>query len=212
MTRTPEEPATKRPPGRPARISRDAIVEAVAATANLDTMTVREVAARLQVTHGALYRWVRTRDELVDLVSETLVDRVVRRVDGAAGDPPAAPELLRRLGWAMHDEFLALPGYATHLSRPHRHHGPSVERIRDAVVTALVRDGVDEAMAEQSWQIFVTCTVGWLAAVENAQHPGARTPRFAVFLDVLVRGLPARDPDADRPAGTGPPTPNAGRP
>lgn len=212
MTRTPEEPATKRPPGRPARISRDAIVEAVAATANLDTMTVREVAARLQVTHGALYRWVRTRDELVDLVSETLVDRVVRTVDGAAGDPPAAPELLRRLGWAMHDEFLALPGYATHLSRPHRHHGPSVERIRDAVVTALVRDGVGEAMAEQSWQIFVTCTVGWLAAVENAQHPGARTPHFAVFLDVLVRGLPARDPDADRPAGTEPPTPDAGRP
>ncbi|MGV0680612.1 MULTISPECIES: hypothetical protein [Mycobacteriaceae] len=26
---------------------------------------------------------------------------------------------LTRIGWGMHDEFLALPGYATHLSRPH---------------------------------------------------------------------------------------------
>lgn len=193
MTPTPDPGGPGRRPGRPPRLSRDAIVEAVASTANLDTLTVRELAARLQVSHGALYRWVRNRDELVDLVSATVVDRVLGRLDDdPRGPATTAADLLERLGTAMHAEFLALPGYATHLSRPHRHHTPSVERLRDTAVAAFVRDGVAEDLAVQSWQIFVTCTVGWLAAVENAQHPGAGVPDFPVVLDVLVRGLPAR--------------------
>ena len=195
------EPAiARRGPGRPARISRDRIVEAVAATENVDTLTMRELAARLGVSHGALYRWVRTRDELIDLVSEVLVDRVLERVEG--GGTGTTAELLPRTAWAMHDHFLTLPGYATHLSRPHRHNAHAVDRLREVVVGAFAGDGVDGPMAEQSWHIFVTSTVSWLAAAENPLDLGDLTPRFDLFLDVLLRGLPAREPGlrADRPS------------
>ncbi|QZH61224.1 MULTISPECIES: TetR/AcrR family transcriptional regulator [Mycolicibacterium] len=56
--------------GRPAQISRDRILKAVSSAANLDTLTMRELAGILNVSHGALYRWVKNRDELFDLVSE----------------------------------------------------------------------------------------------------------------------------------------------
>ena len=101
---------------------------------SLDTLTMRELAARLGVTHGALYRWVRNRDELIDLISDLLVERVLPE------DAPTARTWrawLARLGWAMHDHFLAVPGYASHLSRPHRHHATSFERLRGAIISVF---------------------------------------------------------------------------
>jgi AcrR family transcriptional regulator len=188
-----EEVRTRRP-GRPAQISRDAIVAAAATAENLDSLTMRDLAARLGVSHGALYRWVANRDELFDLLSEVLVDRILTTADGAGSDVSAR---LTRLAWAVHDEFLALPGYATHLARPHRHHAHSIDRLRTAVVGAFRDDGVPEELADQSWQIFITCLVSWLAATENPLDLGPAGPPFAVFLDVLLRGLPARDlPDS----------------
>lgn len=38
---------------------------------------MRELAARLGVNHGALYRWVKNRDELFDLISQVLIDRIL---------------------------------------------------------------------------------------------------------------------------------------
>ncbi|MBB4683773.1 TetR/AcrR family transcriptional regulator [Amycolatopsis jiangsuensis] len=192
-----DEVAERRRPGRPARISRDKIVEAVSLAENVDTLTMRELAARLGVSHGALYRWVRNRDELFDLVSDVVVERILQQAD--AGDPEYRA-WLTRLAWAMHDGFLALPGYATHLSRPHKHNAHSIDRLGGAVNAALRRSGVTAEMAGHSWQIFITCVVGWLAATENLLHLGADAPRFDLFLDTLLRGLPAREPGAVRPA------------
>jgi AcrR family transcriptional regulator len=187
------DPASvQRRPGRPARISRDKIVEAVASAENLDTLTMRELAARLGVRHGALYRWVRNRDELFDLVSEVLVDRILEPCEDS-GTTTSTRDLLARTAWAMHDQFLALPGYATHLARPHRHNAHSVDRLRGVVVQAFTRDGCDAQTADHSWRIFVTCTVSWLAATESGFELGSNDPRFGMFLDVLLRGLPARE-------------------
>ncbi|MCG8917172.1 TetR/AcrR family transcriptional regulator [Actinokineospora sp. PR83] len=191
-----DEVTGRRRPGRPAQISRDRIVEAVSLAENVDTLTMRELAASLDVSHGALYRWVKNRDELFDLVSEVVVERVLLRADAGDSDSRA---WLTRLGWAMHDEFLALPGYATHLSRPHEHNAHSADRLRDAVGAVLRRSGVTAEMAEHSWQIFITCVIGWLAATENPLRLGADASRFDLFLDTLLRGLPAREPGAARP-------------
>jgi hypothetical protein len=49
-------------------------------------------------------------------------------------------------------------------------------------------------LAEQSWYIFGTSLVSWLAAQEQTLHTGDGGPRFDLFLDVLLRGLPAREP------------------
>ena len=100
--------------GRPAQLSREMIV-AAALESNIDTLTVRELATRLGVSHGALYRWVSSRDQLLDLVSEVIVDRVMPDHDPR---PNQWQPWLRQLAWAMHDEFLAVPGYATRTARP----------------------------------------------------------------------------------------------
>ena len=163
---------------------------------NLDTLTMRELATRLDVTHGALYRWVRNRDELMDLISGLLVDRVLPEDDQPTARGWRA--WLARLGWAMHEHFLAVPGYASHLSRPHRHHAESFERLRAAIIGAFTVAGTEPELAEQSYYIFLTSVVGWLAVQEAPLHLGTTAPRFELFLDALLRGLPAREPGVSK--------------
>lgn len=182
---------TRPRPGRPAQLDRERIVDAALSAGNLDTLTMRELATRLGVTHGALYRWVANRDALFDLISEVVLERVL-----PAEGPPRRSwrPWLAQVAWAMHDQFLAVPGYATRLSRPHRHNADSFGRLRSQVVAAFTNAGVSPELAEQSWYIFITCTVSWLAVRENPLDLGPDAPRFELFLDTLLRGLPAREP------------------
>jgi AcrR family transcriptional regulator len=186
----------RRRPGRPAQLSREQIVEALTRTANLDRLTMRELAGRLGVSHGALYRWARNRDELIDLVSEVMVGRVLESAGDAGPDWRAR---LARIAWGMHDHFLAVPGYATHLARPHRHHSGPTVALRHAVVTAFTDAGVEPGAAEHSRYLFTTMVVSWLAHQENPLDLGPAAPGFGVFLDVLLRGLPAREPGVGHP-------------
>jgi AcrR family transcriptional regulator len=181
-------------PGRPAQISRELIVDAAIAAGNLDTLTMRELAGHLRVTHGALYRWVKNRDELFDLVANVMVERIL-----PPGGPPGRGwrPWLSQLAWAMHDQFLSVPGFATRVSRPHRH-SQSFERLRQQVITAFTNAAVPPDLAEQSWYIFITSVVSWLAAQETPLHFGHSAPRFELFLGTLLRGLPAREPGAGR--------------
>lgn len=182
--------------GRPAQLSREMIV-AAALESNLDTLTIRELAGRLGVTHGALYRWVGDRDALLDLISEVIVGRIMPADEPRPGQWRA---WLRRLAWSMHDEFLAVPGYASRTSRPHRHNAASFARLRDGVIAAFTVGGASPQMAEHSWYIFGTSVVAWLAATENPLDLGDVAPRFDLFLDALLRGLPTREPAKARPA------------
>ena len=192
----PPSAETRRPRGRPAQISRDRIIEAVSSATNVDTLSMRELAGRLGVNHGALYRWVKSRDELFDLIGEVLVDRILS--PGQEANPQWQPRLAR-IAWGMHDEYLALPGYATHLSRPHPHNAHSAGRLHSAIAEAFLDAGVSADLAEQSYYIFTTSVVSWLAFQENPLGLGPNAPRFDLFLDTLLRGLPAREPGAERP-------------
>jgi len=190
-----DAPTTRSRRGRPAQISRELIVDTAISTGNLDTLTMRELAARLGVTHAALYRWVKNRDQLLDLINEIMVERIL---------PAEGPRdrdwrpWLAHLAWGMHDRFLALPGYATRISRPHRHTDQTFGRLRSSVITAFTDAGISPHLAEQSWYIFITSTVSWLAVQEHPLDLGDSTPRFELFLDTLLRGLPAQEPGVER--------------
>ncbi|MGW8557314.1 TetR/AcrR family transcriptional regulator [Streptomyces tubercidicus] len=175
-------------PGPPARLSRESIAAAALASGDLESLSMRELATRLGVSHSALYRWVPGREGVIDLISETLIDRIVP-TDQPTPDNWRA--WLGRLAWAAHDEFLATPGYATRISRPHRH-TRGFTKMRDAVLTAFRVGGADDEMAEQSWYVFGTTLVTWLGAQEQ-QLPGDAPLRFDIFLDSLLRGLPTRE-------------------
>ncbi|WP_405628779.1 TetR/AcrR family transcriptional regulator [Streptomyces sp. NBC_01174] len=171
-------------PGRPARLSRELIVEA-ALRGDVETLTMRELASRLGVSHSSLYRWVPDRDGVLDLVSEVMVERLLPDEEPGADD---WREWLARLACSMRDEFLAVPGYAAHVARPHRHHPESFGRLRERVVSAFRAAGAGEADAELSWQVFGYGVVRWLGAA--GAEPDE--PPFEVFLETLLRGLPAR--------------------
>ncbi|MGX1757916.1 TetR/AcrR family transcriptional regulator [Streptomyces lydicus] len=175
-------------PGPPARLSREAIVAAALASGDLESLSMRQLAARLGVAHSALYRWVQGREGVIDLISETLIERIVP-IDAPTPDNWRA--WLGRLAWAAHDEFLATPGYATRISRPHRH-TRGFFKMRDAVVAAFRAGGADPEQAEQSWYVFGTVLVTWLGAQEQ-RLLGDAPLRFDLFLDSLLRGLPVRE-------------------
>ena len=138
---------TARRPGRPPRLSRELIVTA-ALQGDLADLTMRELAARLGVSHSALYRWVADRDELLDLVSDVMVERILPTSDPTPAD---WRDWLARLAWAMHDEFLAVPGYAAHVAAPHRHNPRSFARLRDQAIAAFHAAGAAPDKALQSW-------------------------------------------------------------
>ncbi|MGB4776812.1 TetR/AcrR family transcriptional regulator [Microbacterium sp.] len=174
--------------GRPARLNREAIV-AAALQSDLRTLTMRELAGRLGVTHGALYRWVADRESLLHLVGEVIVDRILPTTEPTV---QTWREWLARLAWSMHDEFLAVPGYATHVAQPHEHSPHAFGQLRDRVVGAFRIAGASPEMAEQSWYVFGLSVVQWLGARQSGIHLGEVEPDFELFIDVLLRGLPAR--------------------
>ncbi|URM95589.1 TetR/AcrR family transcriptional regulator [Actinomadura madurae] len=179
-----------RPLGRPAKLSREAIV-AAALECDLRTVTMRDLAARLGVSHAALYRWVADRAELFDLISEVMVERVLPTSEPT---PETWRGWLSDLAWMMHDEFLAVPGYAAHVAAPHRHNPEAFARLHGSVVRAFTVAGASPEMAQQSWFVFGLGVVQWLGAQQTGHDLGPDKPRFDLFLDVLLRGLPAQDP------------------
>ncbi|AGP61190.1 TetR/AcrR family transcriptional regulator [Streptomyces rapamycinicus] len=176
--------------GRPARLSRELIVS-TALRCDLTTLTMRELATRLGVSHSALYRCVRDREGLFDLISEVMVERIL---------PPDDPtehtwrSWLARLAWAMHDEFLAVPGYAARVAHPHRHNPASFGRLRERVEAAFIAAGASPEAAQQSWYVFALGIVQWLGGTDQGVSMDGAPPRFDLFLDTLLRGLPARLP------------------
>lgn len=182
--------STRAAPGRPARLSRDQIV-AAALDGDVGTLTMRELATRLGVSHSALYRWVASRDEVFDLVSEVIVERILPTDEPG---PDTWRDWLARLAWAMHDEFLSVPGYAVHVAAPHRHNPRSFGLLRDKVIGAFTTAGVEPEMAVQSWHAFGLGVVNWLGNQQQDHDVGEPPPRFDLYLDVLLRGLPARTP------------------
>ncbi|WP_408990991.1 TetR/AcrR family transcriptional regulator [Streptomyces sp. 1268] len=184
-------------PGRPARLSRERIAEA-ALQGDVATLTMRELATRLGVSHSSLYRWVPDRDGVLDLVSGVMVERVLPEDEPDAG---TWLDWLTRLAWAMHDEFLAVPEYAAHVARPHRHHPESFGRLRGRAVAAFRAGGADARQAEQHWTVFGHGVVRWLAAAGSAPAE----PPFGRYLDTLLRGLRCQDEDGrplQHPAAT----------
>jgi hypothetical protein len=77
---------------------------------------------------------------------------------------------------------------------PHRHNAQAFGRLHDRVVTAFKVAGASDELAEQSWYIFGLGVVQWLGTQQMGHDFGQHAPRFNLFLDVLLRGLPAQEP------------------
>lgn len=169
--------------GRPARLSIERIL-AVAVTKHPERLTMQSLAAELDVAPSALYRWVRDREELLELVSAELTRRI------ELTERPTKDnwrEWLIEQAYRMREGYLELPGLAQRvLSGPHRHTGPS--SIEEGVVEAFVFGGASPESARQYWYVYCSAITGWVAAEQNEHYQPATPPDFPVLVDVLLRG------------------------
>jgi AcrR family transcriptional regulator len=175
-----------RRPGRPARLDREAIVGA-ALSFDLDAITMHGVARRLGVSAQALYRWVSDREELLDLVSDVLVERVAV--------PPAPQDgdwrgWLVQLGLAIREAVRPLPGLAARQLLRYRISPPYL-RLAERVVRVLVNGGLDPPRAELTYAIFGAAVFGWIAREQSVQAQVGAGRRLDREVEAALRGGPA---------------------
>ncbi|WP_157182586.1 TetR/AcrR family transcriptional regulator [Sciscionella marina] len=179
--------------GRPARLSMERIL-AVAIPKHPDQLTMQAVAAELDVAPSALYRWVRDREQLLDLVAAELGRRM------RADTMPSAEDWrdwLVEYAYRMREGLREIPGFAIRLLEgPHRHTGPP--EVQAAVVEAFRLGGVPEERAEQYWHVYSSAIIGWVAAEQNAHYRPSPAPDFDVLVDVLLRGTEPLGCDTDQ--------------
>lgn len=179
--------ATQRQSSRPGRrpvLSQQRIV-AAAIEAGLEGLTVRGLAQQLGVSHSALYRWVRNRDELLDLVSDALLEQVTLRSEEEATDWRI---WLADLAWAIRREFLpVMDGEAlAQFPRTTR----AYASLQDRAEAALRAGGVVPDAAAQTYHIFLLTIWGWLAVEKACPEQINHEGHFAAMLAAFLRGLP----------------------
>lgn len=146
--------------GRPARISRERIVEA-AYEIGLEQLTMAAVAERLGTTHQSLYNWVRDRDELVELVSDLFVQRL--------GIPELPDgdwrESLRAFADGLRRVLADIPGFAAVGLGRFRTSGEFLA-LDEQVLRRLVAAGFDPQTGQRIYHTFGTALLGWIAREE----------------------------------------------
>ena len=146
--------------GRPAQLSRPAVVAAAMAVADehgLAGLTMPAVAARLGVTTMALYRHVASKDDLLDALVEALLPPLPPESGGASWR-----ERLGTMAAAVRDTAARHPAvFPLLLQRP-----AATERareIRDGVVAALRQAGLAPGPAARAERLISTAVVGYAA-------------------------------------------------
>ena len=161
-----EKTSTKRAPGRRARrprgeISRERIIEAALASAerglDLDEITMRELAAKLEVGTMTLYGYFRSKVELIDATFDRASDEVTL-------PPGTGPwkEQLRALCIEMHRVLRKYPtAVQVRARRPLL--GSGVLRSGNAGLGIMLEAGFDKREATRAWRSLFTYTFGSVA-------------------------------------------------
>jgi TetR/AcrR family tetracycline transcriptional repressor len=193
-------PSTRRTRGggRPARISRAAVVAAaieIIDAEGLDALTMRRVGEHLGVAAMSLYRHVDGRAPLLAAVVDELVSRVL--VELAPGT--TWPVAVTRLAAAYRSMLLAHP-HAVPLLAVHPVDVETGLGLMSGVLARFAAAGIDQDQALTVVQTVVVFTLGHALAevgVPPGSAPTAHSPAdrayyerwFAGGLDALVRGF-----------------------
>jgi AcrR family transcriptional regulator len=165
-----DQDLTKRPPGRPARLSRDAVVTAALAIIDrdgIDALTMRRVAGELDSSTMALYRHVRDKDQLLVLMLDRLAATVA--VPRFASDPRTR---LRQACRAMRDGLARYPWVVDVLAQGDLI-APAILWVIEAIVSGFIACGVSEAEAVDGYRAIWQFTVGELITRRGIERTAA---------------------------------------
>jgi AcrR family transcriptional regulator len=141
----------------------------------IDAVSLRRLAGALEVTPMAIYRHVRDKSHLLDLMVERLLDQV----DLAPAESSTWQARLRRLLASFQAVVVAHPATALLLSRPFA--SPASLRVSEALLATLRGAGFDSGQSVRLLQVITGMVLG--PAINRATWAAAS------------RHLP---PDADR--------------
>jgi AcrR family transcriptional regulator len=156
-----------------------------------DAFSMRRLAAELDVKSPSLYWHVRGKDELFDLLIDTVIGKCPLP-DAESGEP--WQERLSRLGLDLRRVLLSHPA-AARLLPGRLPFGPHGLRLADRVIGILRRSGLDDRMAGYGYLTLVFYVVGF-AVQEIAFGKGADGGARLAEVGGYLGGLPAeRYPD-----------------
>ena len=153
------EAVANRRPGRPARLSRDAVLRAavrIADEGGLDALTMQRVAEQVEAEAMSLYRHVRNKEDLLD----GIVDLVYAEIEL----PPTGT------GWrtAMRDRAISARAvlrrhpWAVSLMESRSSPGPANLRHHDAVSGVLLAAGFSSAMTTHAYNLLDSYIYGFV--------------------------------------------------
>jgi AcrR family transcriptional regulator len=168
-----------------ARLDREAVVDAAVALADesgLESVSLRRVAQRLEVTAMALYRHVGGKEDLLDAMAESMYAKLVLPVPG-----PGWWESLAEMARSAREIVLARPWAVALFGRPLG--GPHGHALDGALRETLMSAGFTAAEAAELHDQLA----GMAFALINPEVAGR--PNRAAFergLELLHDGLEAR--------------------
>jgi AcrR family transcriptional regulator len=152
-------------------LTRERVVDAALRAADeggLEAVSLRRLAAALEVTPMAIYRHVRDKSHLLDLMVERLLDQV----DLVAAETATWQDRLRRLLASFQAVVATHPATALLLSRPFV--SPAALRVSEALLATLHSAGFDAGQSVRLLQVITGMALGpainratWAAASRN---------------------------------------------
>jgi TetR/AcrR family transcriptional regulator, tetracycline repressor protein len=177
--------------GRPRRaLSRDRVVAealTIISADGVDALTMRALAARLDVVPGALYRHVRSKEQLYDL----LLDAVLAEVDCHVDDSLTWIAQVRKLAQRLRAVLEGHPGIAG-LLKTRDPVSPHSLELAEAFLAALHGAGLPGHQTAIAFRLVYDHTVSFaLSDWRSAAERRVRDPVTRSELHAFLRSLPA---------------------
>jgi AcrR family transcriptional regulator len=171
-------------------LTRDHVVAealAVIAADGVDALSMRVLAARLGVVPGALYRHVRGKEQLHDL----LLDGVLAEVDHGVDDRLAWTERVKALAHRLRTVLEAHPGVAG-LLKTRDPLGPHSLALAEAFLAALHAGGLSGRQTGLAFCLVYDYTLGFaLSDPTSVNEQRVQDPATRNRLHAFLRSLPA---------------------
>ncbi|MGP8432478.1 TetR/AcrR family transcriptional regulator [Paraburkholderia fungorum] len=182
--RATDVPHVRSPMGRPPKINRERIVVA-ALEIGLADLTLGAVAERLGVTQQALYHHVRDREQLLDIVTEQLTERVPIPPD----DGSDWCEWAYGFAHALKRLYEAAPGLADRAVEKTQLTPGVLTRFETSMLIAL-RSGFDDVTALWATRAITEFASSWVSREQRRNAIALRTG--ISYADGLVAGVEAQ--------------------
>lgn len=156
----------KRGRGRPARISKQAILDAVLQHGSDPTLSA--IADQLKVTPQAIYHHIQSHSDLI----ESLYHEIVLKLDGPDPTGREWSEFAVSLGLYMYKVYAAVPGIAEYsLTTPWQ--SPAVYQRQERMLELAVADGMDLLKAFWAGRAIADFIQGWVVREHLGQLEGS---------------------------------------